>query len=207
MIRINLYQSGPKPKKTKRGSAPVVPSSGGGDGIALFLMIGVVLVALVLVNGFWYWKLNLDQVRIRKDMQIAEREAARLNQVKLRYLEREKQKDLYKKRVDVIDALRASQSGPVTLLANLAETVNRTDEVWLSSMNDDGTKITLKGVALSIHGVADLMHNLEKTGIFKTVDFTSSQQDEQTKEMQAFVFELVCYRAGAQAETTQSKKP
>jgi Tfp pilus assembly protein PilN len=206
MIRINLYQSGPKPKKTKRGSAPVVPSSGGGEGIALFLMVAVVLVPLVLGNAAWYWKLNADSARIKAEMQTAEREAARLTQVKLRYQEREKQKDLYKRRIDVIDQLRASQSGPVTLLATLADTVNRTDEVWLSSMTDDGTKITLKGVALSIHGVADLMHNLEKTGIFKGVDFTSSQQDEQTKDMQAFVFELVCYRAGAQAETTQPKK-
>jgi Tfp pilus assembly protein PilN len=206
MIRINLYQSGPKPKKTKRGSAPVVTSSGGGEGIALFLMLAVVLVPVVLGNAAWYWKLNADSQRIKTEMRKAELEAARLKEVKLRYLEREKQKDLYKKRIDVIDSLRASQSGPVTLLATLADTVNRTDQVWLSSMSDDGTKITLKGMALSIHGVADLMHNLEKTGIFKAVDFTSSQQDEQTKDMQAFVFELVCYRAGAQAETAQPKK-
>ena len=40
----------------------------------------------------------------------------------------------YKRRVDVIDQLRANQTGPVNLLAMIGETVNGTEAVWLNSM-------------------------------------------------------------------------
>ncbi len=36
----------------------------------------------------------------------------------MRYLERQKQAEAYKRRVDVIDQLRANQTGPVSLLVD-----------------------------------------------------------------------------------------
>ena len=61
--------------------------------------------------------------------------------MKARFLERQTQANNYKRRVDVIDGLRASQTGgPVNLLAMLGETVNNTEAVWLSKMDDSGTE-------------------------------------------------------------------
>ena len=69
------------------------------------------------------------------------------------------------RRVDVIDSLRAGQAGPVNLLAMLGETVNGTEAVWLSKMDDTGPAVKLVGTALSTDAVANLIANLQKTGL------------------------------------------
>jgi Tfp pilus assembly protein PilN len=192
MIRINLLGT-PKPKKASWQPAIAVVSSGSGEGFGSTLVaIVIVLVITAAANGFYYMKLTRDAVRLQKEIAAANADYARLTQVKLRYQELEKQKDAYKKRVDVIDELQAKQSGPLNLLNLLGDTVNRTDEIWLSHMTETSSNITLQGTALSVHAVADLMRNLQNTGYFKAVDIKSSYQDEAVKDMQAFVFELNC---------------
>jgi hypothetical protein len=105
----------------------------------------------------------------------AEQKNRELADVKARFLERQTQADNYKRRVDVIDGLRKGQSGPVNLLAMLGETVNSTEAVWLSKMDDNGGAV-----------------NLQKTGYFKTVEIKETYQDDQIKDMQAFQFTLTC---------------
>jgi Tfp pilus assembly protein PilN len=112
--------------------------------------------------------------------------------VKARFLERQRQADSYKRRVDVIDKLRDGQAGPVNLLAMLGETVNGTEAVWLRKMDDSGNTLSLEGTALSADAVANLMGNLQKTGFFKTVEIKETFQDDTIKDMQAFQFTLSC---------------
>lgn len=193
MIRINLLGA-PRPKKGRKAVASLsaISSISVGEGLNV-LIVSLVLVAVTAgANGFYYWKLTRDGKKIQDDLKKAEIDYQRLAQVKIRYQEREKQRAAYKKRVDVIDKLRADQSGPVTLLTTIANTVNASDAVWLNSMKDEGTSIKLDGVALSVHAVADLMHNLQSTGYFKTVEIDSTYQDPNVKDMQAFVFSLTC---------------
>ena len=80
-------------------------------------------------------------------MKVAEQKNRELADVKARFLERQTQANNYKRRVDVIDGLRASQTGPVNLLAMLGETVNNTEAVWLSKMDDPGRSVNLEGTA------------------------------------------------------------
>jgi len=192
MIRINLLGV-PKSKKGRRAAAV----STGEQGPAILLVALLIVVIAAAVNLLWYRKLQSDAVQLQNDMRAANAEYARLSQVKVRYEELEKQKEAYKKRIDVIDDLKAKQSGPLHLLTMVADTVNHTDEVWLDSMSDDGANINVKGTALSIHAVADLMHNLQGTGYFKAVEIKTSYQDEGVHDMQAFVFELSCEKQPA----------
>ena len=74
----------------------------------------------------------------------------------------------------------------------IGDTVNSTDAVWLSKMNDDGANVNIEGTALSIDAVANLMANLKRTGYFKNVEMKESYQDDSVRTMQAFVFTLVC---------------
>ncbi|MGA3210622.1 MAG: PilN domain-containing protein [Terriglobales bacterium] len=204
MIRINLSPSGQKAKKGKRGAASAssaMDSGEGGSGILLFVVI--VLAIVVAANGYWYWRTKNETVRIQAETAKSNVEYARLTQVKQRYQELEKEKESYKKRVDVIDDLRAKQAGPVALMKMIGDTVNRTNEVWLNTLDDDGASINIKGVALSIHGVADLMRNLENTGVFKSVEIKSSYQDESVHDMQAFSFELNCLKQTPQGQDAQ----
>ena len=188
MIRINLL-SIPKSKRGKRTvSAPAV--SGSGPNLMIVALVVVILTAGG--NLGWWYKLNHEGQRIAKDMAKADKENRELLQVKTRVEQKNKQADAYQRRVDVIDRLRAAQSGPKELLAMIGDTVNSTDAVWLSKMNDEGPNISIEGTALSIDAVANLMSNLKRTGYFKNVEMKESYQDDTVHNMQAFVFTLVC---------------
>jgi len=189
MIRINLL-SVPRSKRGKRTvvAAPVV--SGSGPNLLVVSLVVVVLAAVV--NLGWWYKLNQEGRRIAAEMVKAEKENRDLLQVKTRVEQKNKEAEQYQRRVDVIDRLRAQQSGPKELLAMIGDTVNATDAVWLNKMNDDGANINIEGTALSIDAVANLMANLRRTGYFKNVEMKESYQDDQVRAMQAFVFTLVC---------------
>jgi len=127
-------------------------------------------------------------------MDEAQKKNRELADVKARFLERQTQANNYKRRVDVIDNLRNNQTTPVNLMAMLGETVNNTEAVWLSKMDETGPNVSLEGTALSTDAVANLIANLQKTGFFQSVEIKETWQDEQLKDMQAFQFILTCQR-------------
>ena len=190
MIRINLLGT-PKPKN-RRSSAPSVPAIEIGDVGSPMVKVLVAILLAAGVNGYEWYYLNHQAQTIATKMAAAEQENRALAEVKAKYLDRQKQADNYKRRVDVIDQLRAAQHGPVDLLNTIGDTINNTEAVWLSTMKDQGTSIAIEGMALSTDAVANLITNLQKTGYFKNIEIKETFQDEQVKNMQAFQFTLTC---------------
>jgi len=192
MIRINLLGA-PKPK-SKRGSTPAVtlevaaPSSPK-------MKILLVLALAVTANGAYWMRLDKQKQALAAKMQSAEQTNRELSEVKQKYLERQRQAESYKRRVDVIDQLRSSQAGPVNLLNTLGDTVNGTEAVWLSVVKDSGASVDINGMALSADAVASLIQNLQKTGYFKNIEIKETYQDDTYKEMQAFQFTLTCEKS------------
>jgi len=191
MIRINLL--GTAKPKGKRGSAAVTaPTIEFGEvGSPKVKVLVAIMIAVAFNAGYWY-RLDHQAQDIATKMKVAEQQNRELSGVKAKYLERQKQADNYKRRVDVIDQLRASQSGPVNLLNTIGDTINGTEAVWLSSMKDQGSNISIQGMALSTDAVANLIQNLQKTGFFKNIEIKETYQDDTVKDMQAFQFELTC---------------
>jgi Tfp pilus assembly protein PilN len=157
-------------------------------------LIVVVLLVGVFNAAYWY-RLDKEKRSIAAKTQVALRRNAELADVKARYMERQKQAETYKRRVDVIDKLRASQSGPVNLLNTIGDTINGTEAVWLNTMKDQGSSVDIEGMALSADAVASLILNLQKTGYFKNIEIKETFQDDTFKEMQAFQFILTCEKA------------
>jgi Tfp pilus assembly protein PilN len=193
MIKINLLENSKGKSKRGGGGGPTMPAMDMGDmGSPKLKVLVVVLLAGALNFGYWY-RLDQQSKSIAKQMTAAEQKNRELSDVKARYLERQTQANNYKRRVDVIDSLRAGQTGgPVNLLAMLGETVNGTEAVWLRSMDDTGATVSLEGTALSTDAVANLIANLQKTGFFKNVEIKETFQDDAIKDMQAFQFTLTC---------------
>jgi len=192
MIRINLLGT-PKPKN-KRASVAVSAAAvmDVGEAGSPKLKIAIVVVLLAVVNlGYWY-RLDKQKKDIAVKMAKAEQKNRELADVKARYMERQRQADNYKRRVDVIDQLRSNQAGPVNLLNTIGDTVNSTEAVWLNKMNDAGSAIDIQGMALSADAVANLIANLQKTGYFRNIEIKETYQDESIKDMQAFQFTLTC---------------
>ncbi|HEX6503809.1 MAG TPA: PilN domain-containing protein [Terriglobales bacterium] len=193
MIRINLLGA-PKPKN-KRGSTPAVMEMDLGGGVSPLIKIAAVLAIAALGNAAYWYRLDSEKTRIQQQMAVAQRKNAELSSVKARYLERQREAENYKRRVDVIDQLRAKQTGPVDLLNTVGSTVNNTEAVWLNWVKDEGGSINMEGLALSQDAVANLITNLQKTGYFNNVEIKETYQDSQNKEIQAFVFTLSCQKA------------
>src|ERR1700730_8738251 len=192
MIKINLLENAKGKNKRGGGGGPAMPSMDMGDMGSPKLKVLAVLVIAGLFNlGYWY-RLDHQAKAIESNMKVAEQKNRELADVKARFLERQNQANNYKRRVDVIDQLRASQNGPVNLLAMLGETVNSTEAVWLNKMDDAGASVNLEGFALSTGAGANLIANLQKTGYFRNVEIKETFQDDTIKDMQAFQFTLTC---------------
>jgi Tfp pilus assembly protein PilN len=193
MIRINLL--GTQKSKGKRASGASASVMEVGEVGSLKMKV-LVVVAIAGLGNFGYWyQLDKQKQSIAANMAVAERKNRELSDVKARYLERQREADNYKRRVDVIDQLRRAQSGPVDLLTTVAGTVNTTEAVWLNSMKDQGASVAIEGMALSTDAVASLITNLQKTGYFKNIEIKETYQDDTFKEMQAFSFTLTCERS------------
>ena len=191
MIRINLLGT-PRQKKGKRGAAaPVSLPSEGPSALIVLLVVGVLAAGF---NYFYYHSLNAKHDKLVADISTADAQIKTLSAVKSAYQEKQKQHDALKARFDVIDQLRANQSGPVVLLSAISTSVNDSDAVWLNTMHDDGPSVTLEGIALSNVSLANLMENLKKTGQFKTVEMKQTIQEDVSKGIQTFSFKLVCER-------------
>jgi Tfp pilus assembly protein PilN len=193
MIRINLL-GGAKPKG-KKGPAVSMPSFEFGNlGGPIVQVAAVLVIAGALNAGYWY-QLDREKKSIEVQARIAEQKNRELADIKAKYMERQKQADNYKRRVDVIDQLRANQAGPLSLLAMVGDTINNTEAVWLNSMQDQGANVAIDGTALSSDAVANLISNLQKTGFFRNIEIKESYQDDGVKDMQAFQFTLTCEKA------------
>jgi Tfp pilus assembly protein PilN len=190
MIRINLVgQAKPKGKRAAASTAAVMEA---GEVGSPKIKIVVVLALAAAVNLVYWYRLDQQTKAIAAQMQVAEQKNRELADVKARYLERQRQADNYKRRVDVIDQLRSNQSGPVNLLNMIGDTVNGTEAVWLNTMKDQGSSVDIQGMALSTDAVANLMANLQKTGYFRNIEIKETYQDDTFKDMQAFQFILTC---------------
>ncbi len=201
MIRINLL--GTPRAKGKRGSAATAgPSLEIGDVGSPTIKVLVAIALLAGANGFYWYYLDHQAKEIATKMQVAQDHNRQLSVVKAKYLERQKQADNYKRRVDVIDQLKTTQNGyPTNLLNTIGDTINGTEAVWLSSMKDQGTNVAIQGMALSTDAVATLIENLQKTGYFKNIEIKETYQDESVKDMQAFQFELTCEKGSQKGKS------
>ena len=193
MIRINLL--GTPKAENKRSAAAASAMMDVGDVGSPKAKILVMLAIFALGNFSYWYRLDKQAQDIVGKMKVAEQKNRELADVKARYLERQRQAESYKRRVDVIDQLRAAQGGPVDLLNTIGKTVNDTEAVWLQSMKDQGANIDIEGTALSTDAVATLITNLQKTKYFRNIEIKETFQDEGIKDMQAFQFTLTCEKA------------
>jgi Tfp pilus assembly protein PilN len=192
MIRINLLGVPRKVKGGKRPSAPSMPGEGSSTVVLVIAFMGLLAVA---IGGTYWYVVKTLRPKLEQELHVAMVENQHLAEVKAKYEASQRKADMFKRRLKVIDDLKEAQKGPFELLNRIADTVNKTDAVWLEAMTDDGKAIDFTGMALSADAVADLMANLRKSGAFKSVEIKETSQDSNIKELQAFKFELICEKS------------
>jgi Tfp pilus assembly protein PilN len=79
-------------------------------------------------------------------------------------------------RVKIVENLSKNQISPVLLLDQLAEAVERTQWVWLQSLDQKDALLSINGTGTSLNAIADFYTNLNATGYFKNVDLGTAQE-------------------------------
>lgn len=194
MIRVNLLGI---PKAKKRLRAPAITLGGG---LTLGLLVAV-LVVVAAVQFFRYRGLQNEIAQLDQQIQSLQREKADLSRVQSEYETNLKRRDLLTQRINIIEGLRAKQSGPAQLLGVLATAVTAGDSVWLIGFEQSGDKITIEGVAVSVKAVADFMTRLLGTQTFSAMDLTETSQDVAEKGFEKFNFTLTGQLATASPTT------
>jgi type IV pilus assembly protein PilN len=180
MIRINLLgQSRPK---AQRRAVPLEAT----------LQLLFLVLALALGLGFLgidYWQLSNKAKDVQKDIDQKKQQKAQLEQIKQQVDAFEKQKNLLQQRINVIEDLQRNRAGGQELLDAVANTVSRTETLWLTSLSRKGDSLTIVGTAGSINAIAEYIAQLKRSGYFAQVEIKEAKQNE-NPDVQLFDFTL-----------------
>ena len=190
MIRINLLGR-TRPKAT-RTSVPL-------EATLQYVLLAIALVVSVGALYGHYLLLDRENTKVAAHIVKQKGEKARLEQMKVQVDNFEKQKAVLQQRIGVIETLQRNRTGGQELLDAIANTVSRTDTLWLTSVERKGDALTIIGAAGSLNAVANYITQLKRSGYFQTVEIKESHQDESNKTVEIFDFSLT-----AQFGLTQS---
>jgi type IV pilus assembly protein PilN len=165
MIRINLL--GGERKKASRAVAF-------GAGQRLTLMGSAILVVAALGIGWWYWSLSQASAQVDSEIAAAEQEATRLRSMMAEVQAFEAQRAQIQQRVALIEQLRAGQSIPVQLLDHVSRSLP--DMLWLTSLTQDATQVTIVGRSTTLVALSDFVGNLGGGAVLKKpIEIVDSQ--------------------------------
>jgi len=181
MIRINLLgQIRPKASRRPVDTGAALP--------VVFIGAGLVLGALVLGFFYYTWQKQLNEENNRVKALTAQK--TDLEQTKQQVEAFEKQKTILMQRVSTIEQLQRDRTGGQELLDMVANTVSRTENLWLTEMVRKGNNLSMEGSSASINAVANFITALKRSGYFQKVEIKESKQDEKNMAVQTFVFQI-----------------
>src|SRR4029078_5418419 len=68
-----------------------------------------------------------------------------------------------------------NQVSPVVALDVLSRAIDRTQYVWLSTLDQSNAPFTMSGMSTSLLAIADFYSNLQGTGYCKNIDVSNAQ--------------------------------
>jgi type IV pilus assembly protein PilN len=181
MIRINLLgQTRPKAGRKPVPLGSALP--------AALLIAGIVFGGAILF--FYYFTLQKDLTEEQNHIKQLRAEKTDLEQIKAQVDSFDQQKKVLQSKVAVIEQLQRDRTGGRELLDTVANTVTRTENLWLTSMTRKGNSLSIDGAAASINSVANFISQLKRSGYFQKVEIKESKQDEGNSAIQTFGFQL-----------------
>lgn len=158
MIRINLVRG-----KRKRRRELNVGS--------FYLLIPL----LVAAGLFFYHRTVLGKIEaLKSDIEKDNAEIVRLKK-EIGEVEKFKaRKAELQQKVDIISNLQAGRTGPVKVFQAIAEAIP--EKCWIEQLSVSGSKVTLSGLALNNHTIANFMTALGQGGRFRDVVLGTADQ-------------------------------
>jgi Tfp pilus assembly protein PilN len=165
--------------------------------------VAALLVAFGVLYYNWH-STNQQIIEVRLHIQKQTGEKARLEQLKAQVDEFERQKAILQQRIAIIEQLQRNRTGGQELLDAVANTVVRTDTLWLTSLTRQGNGLTILGTAGSINAVANFITQLKHSGYFDQIEIKESVQDTKNVAVQTFTFTLTAQFALPQDKSAVS---
>ena len=180
MIKVNLIGSRKK-KQTKAAWNLALPVS------FTPALLSLIVLGSAVGGYSWYSALAGQSADLDLQIQALEKRKAELEAVIKQDQVYEARKKLVETRVKVIEGLEKNQVSPVLALDQLADAVQRTQYVWLSSLEQKDAVLNMAGTGTSLNAIADFYSNLNATGYFKNIDLGQTQESAGN-----FTFSLKC---------------
>jgi type IV pilus assembly protein PilN len=181
MIRINLLgQIRPKASRRPVDTGAALPVLFIGAGLAF----GVVVLFLLFLN--YQKQVTAENNRIK----VLQAQKTDLENIKQQVEAFDKQKQVLQQRVSTIEQLQRDRTGGQDLLDMVANTVSRTENLWLTTMTRKGTTLSIEGSSASVNAVANFITALKRSGYFQKVEIKETKQDDKNTSVQTFNFQL-----------------
>ena len=182
MIRINLLPvKAAQKKEMLKGQLMVVV-------LVLLVSAGVCAAACAYVTG------EVEDRQRQIDQKKAE--IARLAKVIKEVKDYEKRQQDLRAKLDVLEQLKNSRSGPLYLLDELYKALP--EKVWLTNFKEGQGRAQIKGIGANEEDVAVFMRNLEQSDLYDGVELKVTKQKVQDK-IKFHEFDITC--------NTKSGKP
>ena len=194
MIRINLLGQ-IRPRSARR------PVDTGAALPALFMGAGVVLGCVFLFYMYSQWSSQLSAENHR--IEVLHAQKTQLEQTKQQVEAFEKQRTVLQQRVSTIEQLQRDRTGSQELLDMVADTVSRTENLWLTTLTRKGSSLSMEGSSASINAVANFITAMKRSGYFQKVEIKESKQDDKNTAVQTFLFQISAEIAPPAAATTK----
>ena len=156
MIRINLLNT---ERKTAKAASPGMQA-----GQKMMIVGSLILVATVLLLGWRFWALGQEEAQVRREIEAATREEARLQEILKQVQEFENRRKLLEARVALIDELRKGQTAPVHMVDQISKALP--EMTWLTALNQSEYTLTMQGRCLTLTSLSDFIGNLEASRYF-----------------------------------------
>lgn len=173
MIRINLLATD-RPTRKKRGGAAVGGPPSAPGAMQAYLLMGIFLGGALLVCLGLYFYMS-GQIRdLDNKIAQAEDRQRQLQEIKRQVDALELKRATFQRKVDLIERLKAEQSGPVHMLDEVSKSLP--DFVWLTNLDQAQSNVRFGGQSNGLTSVADFISALERSGWFPNVDLASSTE-------------------------------
>jgi len=176
MIRINLLPYWEKKKKA---------------GIQRqIILISAIVAAFVIVLVAVHFSMTYSVKSLNKQVKASEEELAKLTKITGDVARYKKDKAIVEKKLKIITDLERNRMDPVYIMDEVATRIP-VNKVWLTHLNERGSGLNLKGVAVNNADIALFMMQLESSRFIATVDLISAEQI-QISNVKVMKFNLAC---------------
>jgi len=161
MIRINLLPVRAQRKK---------------ENVRRQVSIFILLIFLgICTMGYITFNISRKISSVKDDIAQGQEELQKLEAINRRVKEIKDKLAQLEAKMDIIQRLDANRTGSVRVLDELTSLVVA-QKMWLTSLNEVGGRLGLRGVAVDNKTIADFMVRLEKSPYFTDVELGSSKR-------------------------------